>query len=116
DGIRDFHVTGVQTCALPIYSGYACPMRMSRARQIRPHKKINPIYLSLIRPTNNITRQVANKITADDKSEGAIRTQIKIMGARSGKNAVRKSLIMACLVEILRASSNMIATLDRTLV
>src|SRR5690606_39549620 len=21
DGIRDFHVTGVQTCALPIYSG-----------------------------------------------------------------------------------------------
>src|SRR5690606_40361574 len=23
DGIRDFHVTGVQTCALPIYRGYA---------------------------------------------------------------------------------------------
>src|SRR5690606_41143336 len=22
DGIRDFHVTGVQTCALPIYTGF----------------------------------------------------------------------------------------------
>src|SRR5690606_41118452 len=25
DGIRDFHVTGVQTCALPIYFGLASP-------------------------------------------------------------------------------------------
>src|SRR5690606_40506127 len=24
DGIRDFHVTGVQTCALPIYAGPRC--------------------------------------------------------------------------------------------
>src|SRR5690606_7770276 len=24
DGIRDFHVTGVQTCALPIYSSQTC--------------------------------------------------------------------------------------------
>src|SRR5690606_39654659 len=28
DGIRDFHVTGVQTCALPIYAG--------RGREARP--------------------------------------------------------------------------------
>src|SRR5690606_40206238 len=26
DGIRDFHVTGVQTCALPIYTGHACAL------------------------------------------------------------------------------------------
>src|SRR5690606_40877017 len=25
DGIRDFHVTGVQTCALPISARYFCP-------------------------------------------------------------------------------------------
>src|SRR5690606_41632817 len=25
DGIRDFHVTGVQTCALPIYRDYVIP-------------------------------------------------------------------------------------------
>src|SRR5690606_39666516 len=24
DGIRDFHVTGVQTCALPIFAGAVC--------------------------------------------------------------------------------------------
>src|SRR5690606_40570527 len=27
DGIRDFHVTGVQTCALPISSEFSCPPR-----------------------------------------------------------------------------------------
>src|SRR5690606_40929804 len=27
DGIRDFHVTGVQTCALPICFGHAAPLR-----------------------------------------------------------------------------------------
>src|SRR5207302_6628907 len=27
DGIRDFHVTGVQTCALPIYQQGAGPLR-----------------------------------------------------------------------------------------
>src|SRR5690606_40985740 len=33
DGIRDFHVTGVQTCALPIYAPDTCPpwmLRMTR--------------------------------------------------------------------------------------
>src|SRR6266511_4579533 len=28
DGIRDFHVTGVQTCALPIYGGGGEPARL----------------------------------------------------------------------------------------
>src|SRR5690606_19714804 len=30
DGIRDFHVTGVQTCALPIYSGAGGPHTRGR--------------------------------------------------------------------------------------
>src|SRR5690606_40153895 len=30
DGIRDFHVTGVQTCALPIYKGEAPVTRAER--------------------------------------------------------------------------------------
>src|SRR5690606_40379544 len=42
DGIRDFHVTGVQTCALPIYAGQrrgtrrACPFRtrLDRSRGV----------------------------------------------------------------------------------
>src|SRR5690606_41086962 len=32
DGIRDFHVTGVQTCALPIYPDRRAPVRRRRTR------------------------------------------------------------------------------------
>src|SRR5690606_40495428 len=32
DGIRDFHVTGVQTCALPISRSANCRFRSSRER------------------------------------------------------------------------------------
>src|SRR5215213_9667453 len=34
DGIRDWSVTGVQTCALPIYRGAAAGARMDRARDL----------------------------------------------------------------------------------
>src|SRR5690606_40777475 len=30
DGIRDFHVTGVQTCALPIYGTAGAPVHLPR--------------------------------------------------------------------------------------
>src|SRR5690606_40732557 len=33
DGIRDFHVTGVQTCALPIYGGHHIPTKDIVRRQ-----------------------------------------------------------------------------------
>src|SRR5690606_41033971 len=36
DGIRDFHVTGVQTCALPIYGTRGPPLRRSRSRSPEP--------------------------------------------------------------------------------
>src|SRR5207302_5031490 len=32
DGIRDFHVTGVQTCALPIFAGRQASPPQARAR------------------------------------------------------------------------------------
>src|SRR5690606_40644079 len=38
DGIRDFHVTGVQTCALPISDG----LIFSRARESPPRKRRKP--------------------------------------------------------------------------
>src|SRR5207302_4716422 len=37
DGIRDFHVTGVQTCALPIYLARHQTARSLRIAQSRPH-------------------------------------------------------------------------------
>src|SRR5690606_41161953 len=36
DGIRDFHVTGVQTCALPIFS-FACPGLLGSKRYFKQH-------------------------------------------------------------------------------
>src|SRR5215204_7269562 len=36
DGIRDHCVTGVQTCALPIWRVFACGSRPGRGRQRRP--------------------------------------------------------------------------------
>src|SRR5690606_40578152 len=40
DGIRDFHVTGVQTCALPIYTEYPCWPHWVGCRHYRtsPHR------------------------------------------------------------------------------
>src|SRR5690606_40464587 len=34
DGIRDFHVTGVQTCALPIYSSWRCHVGTPSRRRV----------------------------------------------------------------------------------
>src|SRR5690606_40705947 len=34
DGIRDFHVTGVQTCALPIWGGRLAAKRAARRRRV----------------------------------------------------------------------------------
>src|SRR5207253_6862500 len=41
DGIRDGHVTGVQTCALPIFVAQAAGMKLSLAQQV-------PILLTLM--------------------------------------------------------------------
>src|SRR5690606_41195913 len=39
DGIRDFHVTGVQTCALPIFTGRVCgPSPQTRAPPGAPRR------------------------------------------------------------------------------
>src|SRR2546422_8550920 len=35
DGIRDVAVTGVQTCALPIYAGYSSPSRVYERAHLR---------------------------------------------------------------------------------
>src|SRR5207302_3502711 len=41
DGIRDFHVTGVQTCALPIYRAtcHRCRRKRSRRRNCRLRRR-----------------------------------------------------------------------------
>src|SRR5690606_40084593 len=41
DGIRDFHVTGVQTCALPIFGGYFCADTWTTACAWRRRGKVS---------------------------------------------------------------------------
>src|SRR5690606_10460590 len=55
DGIRDFHVTGVQTCALPIYDGY--------------FKKINPAVSQTLGYTQEelFARPISSFIHLEDK-------------------------------------------------
>src|SRR5690606_40996599 len=56
DGIRDFHVTGVQTCALPIWRAGARPQHhgrrpdrgsTSRARAARPQRQGGRVVVGL---------------------------------------------------------------------
>src|SRR5207302_6364170 len=65
DGIRDFHVTGVQTCALPIY-GIASILMRSRAATT-----INSI------PPNTSSRSIeaTHHATASAESVAAITTR-----------------------------------------
>src|SRR5690606_39277421 len=51
DGIRDFHVTGVQTCALPIYHPHPIPL-ISRAclNPLPWIGRISALFLPLARP------------------------------------------------------------------
>src|SRR5690606_39797466 len=46
DGIRDFHVTGVQTCALPISRGIRCCTRTAACLDETPHG-LKPPFLPL---------------------------------------------------------------------
>src|SRR5690606_34704469 len=59
DGIRDFHVTGVQTCALPIYS-HRCrsPSRSHQKwRQPRPGR-LRHLYVQALRPVPLRSRRI----------------------------------------------------------
>src|SRR5690606_40999784 len=44
DGIRDFHVTGVQTCALPIYLYYICDKISSKFETLDQRKEKSKIF------------------------------------------------------------------------
>src|SRR5207253_5879495 len=68
DGIRDGHVTGVQTCALPIWksAGVRCPLRRpgdaggaARARRADRVPRLRLV------PKRTVDREVAMRETAD---------------------------------------------------
>src|SRR5690606_39635041 len=84
DGIRDFHVTGVQTCALPISSQLERPVR-SRAISIDSsiRKAITMRVVSGIQPTGSL--HLGNYL-------GAIRNWVRMQDAmgRSEERRVGK--------------------------
>src|SRR5690606_40833410 len=55
DGIRDFHVTGVQTCALPISENIICFSDM----ESRVWERIISVFCRISRPRNTIPRITA---------------------------------------------------------
>src|SRR5215475_3929216 len=67
DGIRDFHVTGVQTCALPIcwctlLGKYASRLRPLRVKLPEPGRIRTRTMASLRRPTVWIGRSVRGRL------------------------------------------------------
>src|SRR5690606_39630986 len=51
DGIRDFHVTGVQTCALPIWPIVArCARSTICALRLKPHRNVCCCKLRAVAP------------------------------------------------------------------
>src|SRR5690606_41080447 len=57
DGIRDFHVTGVQTCALPIFTTYKQGLGISYTPYLS--KLVNDIFLANVSYYNRLNEQSA---------------------------------------------------------
>src|SRR5690606_40344025 len=53
DGIRDFHVTGVQTCALPIYKDYVSRTELAILDILVHNNWERPIYFARTVPSDN---------------------------------------------------------------
>src|SRR5256885_4725516 len=64
DGIRDYKVTGVQTCALPISRAYAAEGEVGFAQQVRQRRRNERLFPGVAgdavrnaRPTRHLLRQ-----------------------------------------------------------
>src|SRR5690606_41160829 len=57
DGIRDFHVTGVQTCALPIF-GTAIPQYCTAGATSLQYEKITNVTLNTINNNSTSTSEI----------------------------------------------------------
>src|SRR5207302_6069757 len=55
DGIRDFHVTGVQTCALPIFGGHGAP-GVELAHNVRSPEDVDALLADVVRASGHCAR------------------------------------------------------------
>src|SRR5690606_40606676 len=81
DGIRDFHVTGVQTCALPIcefLSQFAKPLQFLLYK-VHPKRKQILCHISGPR-TRNITRRLPSTTDIIQQHLGTFRSEERRVG------------------------------------
>src|SRR5262249_58018506 len=94
DGIRDWSVTGVQTCALPIYAQYAYSDRerdglIALRQERRPNAKPDDIqrfkglgemnYPELWETTMNPGTRTVRQVTLDEIGRAACRERVGVM-------------------------------------
>src|SRR5690606_40266387 len=81
DGIRDFHVTGVQTCALPIWCG--TPTFLSRPARTRtgPERSKSRI------PTRNSWSSTSPGITPERRSRSSQTSERRSSGCMTRKRS-----------------------------
>src|SRR5690606_39421443 len=79
DGIRDFHVTGVQTCALPIYNTF---------KENEIPLQISSPFIGLVKGSNQFINNTVNKVEV--KCEYPINDSQTIHKLRSEERRVGK--------------------------
>src|SRR5690606_41026064 len=83
DGIRDFHVTGVQTCALPIFIPGTEENEQSQYEYMR---KARDVTVQKILKFSNVFRELSNAFTQvalqnkNSESEEALRSEERRVG------------------------------------
>src|SRR5207253_6389046 len=84
DGIRDGHVTGVQTCALPISNASECTSRVLRLRAFTPSRSGS----HALAASSSLSSCTSNS-TAIPSSRASCRSEIGRASCRErGENAV----------------------------
>src|SRR5690606_40632322 len=77
DGIRDFHVTGVQTCALPIFQGYIAKKHADRDRDSKTPESAETLSVDVLQGTSNFHAGVSLLESLKDRKQEADMTYQK---------------------------------------
>src|SRR5690606_40601904 len=81
DGIRDFHVTGVQTCALPIYQSVGMH-RLRRVRTRMPGRSDSARYRRRPGAMARAERALFGRVAEHHPEEGSTRRRRRLQGRR----------------------------------
>src|SRR5690606_39564704 len=95
DCIRDFHVTGVQTCALPIYNGEINTITANRNwAMARVSKFENPLLPGLTELNPIVNRTGSDSSSLDNMLEILVGGGMDLFRARSEERREGKSVVV----------------------